>query len=97
MTPRLYSWKSERSPPNNMCRRTSYVSSPTKGGAADWSYGHYGTIAALRTLQLERMADQSKVGKEEDEGREDNQKADEKAHENKKKSRKKSKLDSQPK
>ena len=70
-----------------MCRRTSYVSSPTKGGAADWSYGHYGTIAALRRLQLERIADQSNVAKQEDEGREDNQKADEKAHENKKKSR----------
>ena len=67
--------------------RTSYASSPTKGGAADWSYGHYGTIAALRRLQLERIADQSEVAKQEDEDREDDQKADEKGHENKKKSR----------
>ena len=88
--PRLYSRNALRSPPTQHQMRTSYASSPTKGGA-DWSYDHYGTIAALRRLQLERIADQSKVAKREDEGREDTQKADEKAHEKKKKSRTKSK------
>ena len=78
----------------SLSKRVDDGMNPKGGGAADWNYDHYGTIAALRKLQLERMADQTKVGKlgvVEDQDHDGPQKTEEKLNEGNTKNGKKKK------